>query len=90
MAPPRQLSIAAGAALALAAGGLGGAAAFGGDDGGEDARGPEAERARRAALALFPGSRVNSIERDSEDGATWEVEIARGDGSTADVRLDRA
>ena len=28
------------------------------------------------------------MERDSENGATWEVEVTRGDGTTVDVRLD--
>jgi hypothetical protein len=28
------------------------------------------------------------VERDSEDGATWEVEVTRADGRTVDVRLD--
>ena len=29
------------------------------------------------------------MERDSENGATWEVEVAKPDGSTVDVRLDQ-
>jgi peptidase YpeB-like protein len=85
----RRYMIAAGAVLALAAGGLGAANAFGGgDEGDEHATGPAADRARDAALALFPGGRANSVERDSEDGATWEVEVTRTDGKTVDVRLD--
>ena len=28
------------------------------------------------------------MERDSENGATWEVEVRKPDGSTVDVRLD--
>jgi hypothetical protein len=32
--------------------------------------------------------KANTVERDSEQGATWEVEIANADGSTSDVRLD--
>ena len=28
------------------------------------------------------------MERDSENGATWEVEVTRTDGTTVDVRLD--
>jgi hypothetical protein len=34
------------------------------------------------------GGRANSVERDSENGATWEVEVTREDGTTVDVRLD--
>jgi Peptidase propeptide and YPEB domain len=76
-------------ALALAAGGVGAAAAFGGgDDGDEQATGPGADHARQAALEVLPGGHANSVERDSEDGATWEVEVTRADGRTVDVRLD--
>ena len=85
----RRYMIVGGAVLALAAGGIGAASAFGGgDDGDEQATGPAADRAREAALALFPGGTANSVERDSEDGATWEVEVTRADGKTVDVRLD--
>ncbi len=80
--------IATGAAFAIAAGGVGVAIGAGGDDGDEQATGPAADRAREAALKLFPGGRANAVERDSEDGATWEVEVTRRDGKTVDVRLD--
>jgi hypothetical protein len=30
------------------------------------------------------------VERDSENGATYEVEVTKPDGSTVDVRLDGA
>jgi len=30
------------------------------------------------------------VERDSENGATWEVEVTRTDGTTVDVRLDES
>jgi uncharacterized membrane protein YkoI len=85
----RRYMIVGGAVVALAAGGLGAATALGGgDDGDQQATGPDADRAREAALALFPGGRANAVERDSEDGATWEVEVTRADGRTVDVRLD--
>ena len=81
--------IAGGAALALAAGGAGAAVAVGGgDDGDGGVSGPGADRARVAALALYPGARANSVERDGENGATWEVEVTKTDGDTIDVRLD--
>ena len=86
----RNRLIAIGVAGALAVGG--GAAAFavagGGDDGGEQATGPGAERARAAALVAVPGGTANAVERDGENGATWEVEVARPGGGTVDVRLD--
>ena len=74
--------------VALSAGGVGAAvAAGGGEDAKEQVSGPGADRAREAALAAHPGS-ANSVERDGENGATWEVEITGSDGKTVDVRLD--
>jgi hypothetical protein len=84
----KKYLIAGGAILALAAGGAGTAIATnGGDEGG--ATGPGADRAKSAALEIYPGSHANSVERDSENGATWEVEVQRQDGGTVDVRLDQ-
>lgn len=34
------------------------------------------------------GGTANSVETDGEDGATYEVEVTRPDGSTVGVRLD--
>jgi hypothetical protein len=82
----RKTMIIGGAVLALAAGGTGVATAVGGDDGG--ASGPGADQARSAALTLYPGGHANAVERDGENGATWEVEVTRADGKTIDVRLD--
>jgi hypothetical protein len=77
-----------GLALALSAGGVGAAvAAGGGEDAREQVSGPGADRARDAALAAHPGT-ANSVERDGENGATWEVEVTGNDGNTVDVRLD--
>jgi len=83
----RKLSIAAVCALALAAGGVGIAQAVGGDDGSERATGPGADKATAAALEITKGGHANSVERDSENGATWEVEVTKTDGKTVDVRL---
>lgn len=69
-----------GAAIARATG------AF--DDGDSQLAGPQADRARAAALRITGGGTVNAVERDSEKGATYEVEVTRKDGSTVDVRLD--
>jgi hypothetical protein len=90
----RRLLVVGGAVAALAAGGAGTAIAVsgGGDDRGDDGdvqvTGSGADRAREAALAITNGGRANSVERDSENGATWEVEVTRPDGKTVDVRLD--
>jgi uncharacterized membrane protein YkoI len=59
-----------------------------GDEGDKSLTGPPAERAKEAALALTGGGTANAVERDSENGATWEVEVTKKDGSTVDVRLD--
>ena len=84
----RKLLVLGGAILALI--GAGGAItlAAGGDDADEQATGPGVDQARRAALRITGGGRANSVERDSEDGATWEVEVTGRDGRTVDVRLD--
>ena len=58
------------------------------DDGEGTATGPQADKATAAALDLTGGGTANAVERDAENGATWEVEVTRKDGSTVDVRLD--
>jgi hypothetical protein len=85
----RKYLIVGGSILALAAGGAGAAVAIGSgaDEGG--ATGPGADQAKTAALQLYPGGHANAVERDSENGATWEVEVAKPDGGTVDVRLDQ-
>jgi uncharacterized membrane protein YkoI len=84
----RKHLVIGGLALALSAAGVGAAvAAGGGEDAREQVSGPGADKARSAALAAHPGT-ANSVERDGENGATWEVEITAKDGNTVDVRLD--
>jgi hypothetical protein len=81
----------AAAAAALALGGAGFATGLGtgdGDDGEGTVTGKQADRAAQAALAATHGGTANAVERDGEDGATWEVEVTRPDGRTVDVRLD--
>jgi hypothetical protein len=86
----RRSLLIAGSALALAAGGAGTAIATGGgDDGDHGVSGPGADQATAAALQITNGGHANSVERDSENGATWEVEVTKTDGSTVDVRLDQ-
>jgi hypothetical protein len=78
-------------AAALACGITGGAVAVAGGGGGDDeghVTGPDADRAVAAALAETGATKANAVERDSENGAVWEVEVTRADGSQADVRLD--
>ena len=87
MTNTRKAILAAGAVLAIGLGGVGVANAVGGDDGEGGATGPGADGAQAAALKLVPGGHVNAVERDSEKGATWEVEVRKPDGSIVDVRL---
>jgi uncharacterized membrane protein YkoI len=77
-----------GAAVAATAGGI--AAAGNGDDGpaSHQYTHQQAQQAREAALQATGGGHVNSVESDSENGATYEVEVTKPDGATVDVRLD--
>src|SRR5215210_128042 len=85
----RTAAAAAGLAGALVAAGAGVALGSGdSDDGDAGVTGPEADAATAAALKATNGGKANSVERDSENGATWEVEVTRTDGSQVDVRLD--
>jgi hypothetical protein len=88
----RLLMIVAGiavlAALALGGVAIAGSAGVFDDDGEAQLTGPSADRAKAAALKITGGGKANAVERDSEDGATYEVEVTRHDGKTVDVRLD--
>jgi hypothetical protein len=75
-------------AAAITGGGI--ALAGGGEAEEPTVTGVGADRAAVAALEATGGGRANAVERDSEDGATWEVEVTRPDGTTVDVRLDEA
>ena len=88
----RKLVVCAVATGITVAVGLAGAAAAvaSNDDGGHTVTGTQAGRATAAALAATEGGTANSVERDSENGATWEVEVTKPDGTTVDVRLDQA
>ena len=86
----RRRKIAAGTAVlaALALGGAAIAGAGGTFDDEQPLEGTELARASAAALKATGGGTVNETERDSEQGATFEVEVTKPDGSTVDVRLD--
>ena len=88
----KRVVAAAGGAAVVAALVGGGVAVAGGLEQGEgvsqDYTQKQADRATDAALEATGGGTANSVERDSEDGATWEVEVTRPDGTTVDVRLD--
>jgi hypothetical protein len=80
------LILAAVAAFAAIAGGA--IAIAGGSDSEGGVTGPGADRATKAALEATGGGTANAVERDNENGATWEVEVTKTDGDTVDVRLD--
>lgn len=85
----RNVAIAIGLACAAGVAVAGTAVAGAGDDDGEGTvSGPQADRATAAALEATGGGTANAVERDDENGATWEVEVTRTDGTTVDVRLD--
>ena len=82
----RKLALGAAAAVALAAGGVGIAQAVGGDSD-ENVTGPQADRAKAAALEVVPGGKVTEVEREDEGRVGWEVEVERPDGSQVEVHL---
>jgi Peptidase propeptide and YPEB domain len=85
----RTLVIAAAVvAMLLALGGAGIAYANGGVSE-EQLTGPEAEKAKSAAIAAVGGGTVTEVERDDGNGTgAFEVEVTRDDGSQLEVHLD--
>jgi uncharacterized membrane protein YkoI len=86
----RTLAIAAAAAILLALGAAGIAYANNGGDSEEQLTGPEAQKAKSAAIGAVGGGTVTEVERDDGDGTggAFEVEVAREDGSQVEVHLD--
>ena len=80
--------IAAAVAILLALGAAGIAYANGGDSE-EQVTGPEAQKAKSAAIAAVGGGSVTEVERDDGNGTgAFEVEVARDDGSQVEIHLD--
>jgi uncharacterized membrane protein YkoI len=74
--------------MLLALGGAGIAYANGGDSE-EQLTGPEAQKAKSAAIAAVGGGTVTEVERDDGNGTgAFEVEVTRDDGSQLEVHLD--
>src|SRR5215217_924658 len=66
---------------------------LGADDNGADSEerltGPQAQKAKSAAIAAVGGGTVTEVERDDGNGSgAFEVEITREDGSQLEVHLD--
>ncbi len=86
----RTLVIAAAVAMLLALGGAGIAYANGGDSE-EQLTGPDAQKAKSAAIAAVGGGTLTEVERDDGNGTSggvYEVEVKRDDGSQVEVHLD--
>jgi hypothetical protein len=86
------VSVGVGAVLLVIGGGVASGAfgSGGGDDGPSSHQytPAEAQAATKAALEATSGGHANSVETDHENGATYEVEVTKPDGTTVDVRLD--
>jgi hypothetical protein len=75
-------------AMLVALGGAGIAYANGGAAE-EQVRGPDAEKAKSAAIGAVGGGTVTEVERDDGNGTSvYEVEVTREDGSQLEVHLD--
>jgi uncharacterized membrane protein YkoI len=84
----RTLVIAAAVAMLLALGGAGIAYANGGDSE-EQVTGPEAQKAKSAAIAAVGGGTLTELERDDGNATgAFEVEVTRDDGTQVEVHLD--
>jgi hypothetical protein len=82
------LVIAAAVAILLALGAAGIAYANGGGSE-ERITGPQAQKAKSAAIAAVGGGSVTEVERDDGNGTgAFEVEVTREDGSQVEVHLD--
>lgn len=87
----RKRVIAGIGAAAVAAAVTGGAVAFASNNGNDSeggVTGAQADRAIQAALKATGGGTANAVERDTEGGGVWEVEVRKPDGAIVDVRLD--
>jgi hypothetical protein len=88
----RTVVIAAAVAIVVALGGAGIAYANGGDSE-EQLTGPDADKAKSAAIASVGGGTVTDVERDDGDegfgtSGVFEVEVKGDDGSQVEVHLD--
>ena len=87
----RRTALVTGAAVAIIGAGATAAVSAAGEDGevgSTNVTSQEKHDATAAALEATGGGTANSVERDSENGATFEVEVTKPDGNTVDVRLD--
>jgi uncharacterized membrane protein YkoI len=88
----RTLVIAAAVALLVALG-VAGTAYANGADSEERLTGPDAQKAKSAAIAAVGGGTITEVERDDGDdgygtSGVYEVEVTREDGTQVEVHLD--
>lgn len=83
-----QFGVSAVAAAAIGIGaGSGIAAAVDGED---EVTGPDADRARAAAVQAVPGGTAGEVETETGEGAAaYGVLVTRPDGTRVEVHLDR-
>jgi uncharacterized membrane protein YkoI len=89
----RRAAVVTTAVVAVVGAGATAAVSAAGEDGevgSTDVTSQERQDATAAALDATGGGTANSVERDSENGATYEVEVTKPDGNTVDVRLDES
>jgi uncharacterized membrane protein YkoI len=89
----RRAAVVTGAVVAVVGAGATAAVSASGEDGetgSTNVTSQEKQDATDAALEATGGGKANSVERDSENGATFEVEVTKPDGATVDVRLDES
>jgi uncharacterized membrane protein YkoI len=87
----RRTAVVTGAVVAVIGAGATAAVSASGEDGetgSTNVTSQEKQDATDAALEATGGGTANSVERDSENGATFEVEVTKPNGDTVDVRLD--
>jgi hypothetical protein len=90
MGTKRKLLAAIGAGSVLAGGAAGIAQAIGSNSDDVQATGADVDKAKAAALKAVGSGRAVSVERESEAGSAWEVEVVRPDGTAVEASLDRA
>ena len=84
----RKLVAIAAAVAVVAAGGVGIAYAVGGGDSEEQMTGPDAEKAKSAAIDAAGGGRYSRPSTRKRRAGFYEVEVQRPDGSVVEVHID--
>jgi Peptidase propeptide and YPEB domain len=85
----RKVVAIAAAVAVVAAGGVGIAYAVGGGDSEEQVTGPDAEKAKSAAIDAAGGGTVLEAEyQEAGSAGFYEVEVERPDGSVVEVHID--